>query len=108
MFIALLYLTCPAVGAMARLNIVDTIYPNGIAEEPIAYDERPDWVRNWEVTGLLTFEDINEDGRIQYYNDANPEFAEAAAARGWQGSELVVNNDILVLANPEIAQLPAG
>ena len=105
-FIALLYLTCPAVGAMARLNIVDTIYPGGIAEEPIAYDERPDWVSNWEVTGLLTFEDLNDDGRIQYYNDANPEFAEAAAARGWQGSELVVNNDILVLANPEIAQLP--
>ena len=105
-FIALLYLTCPAVGAMARLNIVDTIYPGGVAEEPIAYDERPDWIRNWEVTGLIQFEDLNGDGRIQYYNGDSPDFAEAAAARGWEGNELTVNNDILVLANPEIAQLP--
>ncbi|EKE45413.1 hypothetical protein OCGS_0503 [Oceaniovalibus guishaninsula JLT2003] len=105
-FIALLYLTCPAVGAMARLNIVDTIYPNGVSAEPIAYDERPDWIRNWEVTGLINYEDKNGDGRIEYYNEANPAFAEAAAARGWEGNELTVNNDILVLANPEIAQLP--
>jgi len=105
-FIALLYLTAPAVGAMARLNLVDTIYPNGPNAEALAYEERPDWMRNWEVTGLLTFEDKNGDGRIQYYNDASESFAATAEANGWEGSELTVNRDILVLANPEIAQLP--
>ncbi len=105
-FIALLYLTCPAVGAMARLNIVDTLYPNGTAEQPIAYESRPDWIRNWEVTGLIAFDDKNGDGLIQYYNDSNAEFNDQIADRGWQGNELEVNNDILVLANPEIAQLP--
>jgi len=105
-FIALLYLTAPAVGAMARLNIVDTIYPNGTQAEALAYDERPDWFKNWEQTGLLKFEDKNGDGRIQYYNDKSDDFAATAAANGWQGSELDVNRDILVLANPEIAQLP--
>lgn len=105
-FIALLYLSAPAVGAMARLNIIDTIYPNGPQAESLAYDERPDWMRNWEVTGLLTFEDKNGDGRIQLYNDRSETFAATAEANGWAGSELVVNRDILVLANPEIAQLP--
>ncbi|MCA0918945.1 sodium:solute symporter family protein [Pseudooceanicola nanhaiensis] len=105
-FIALLYLTAPAVGAMARLNIMTTVYPNGVAEQPIAYDSRPDWMKNWEVTGLLKFEDKNGDGLIQFYNDKNADFTATAEANGWTGSELVVNNDILVLANPEIAQLP--
>jgi cation/acetate symporter len=106
-FIALLYLTAPAVGAMARLNIMTTIFPNGAAEQPIAYDERPDWMRNWEQTGLLRFEDLNGDGLIQYYNAANPAMAEVAAERGWAGNEVVTfNQDILVLANPEIAALP--
>jgi cation/acetate symporter len=105
-FIALLYLTAPAVGAMARLNIIDTIYPNGSQQEAVLYDERPDWMRNWEVTGLLKFEDKNGDGRIQYYNDAAAGFTETATQRGWTGNELTINNDILVLANPEIAQLP--
>ena len=106
-FIALLYLTAPAVGAMARLNIITTIFPDGTAAEPIRYDERPDWMRSWEQTGLLAFEDKNNDGRIQYYNDRSADFAEIAAARGWQGNEVVTfNQDILVLANPEIAQLP--
>ncbi|MGY6518672.1 MAG: sodium:solute symporter family protein [Lysobacteraceae bacterium] len=106
-FIALLYTVAPAVGAMARLNIITTIYPEGTTADSIAYDERPDWMRNWEQTGLLAFEDKNNDGRIQYYNAANPEFAEVAAARGWEGNEMVTfNQDILVLANPEIAQLP--
>ncbi|MEM7742703.1 MAG: sodium:solute symporter family protein [Pseudomonadota bacterium] len=106
-FIALLYLTAPAVGAMARMNLVDTIYPNGPQGEALVYDERPDWMKNWEVTGLLQFEDKNGDGQIQFYNDASEEFAATAAANGWQGSELTVNRDILVLANPEIANLPA-
>ncbi len=105
-FIALLYLTAPAVGAMARLNLVDTIYPNGPTQDSLAYDERPDWMKNWEVTGLLKFEDKNGDGRIQFYNDKSESFAATATANGWNGSELSVNRDILVLANPEIAQLP--
>ena len=107
MFIALLYTVAPAVGAMARLNIITTIYPNGTAAEPISYDARPDWMRNWEQTGLLRFEDVNGDGLIQYYNAANPDFAAIAEERGWTGNEMVTfNQDILVLANPEIAQLP--
>ncbi len=106
-FIALLYLTAPAVGAMAKLNIITTIYPDGTAAEPIRYDERPDWMRSWEQTGLLAFEDKNNDGRIQYYNDRSEDFAAIAEARGWEGNEVVTfNQDILVLANPEIAQLP--
>ena len=105
-FIALLYLTAPAVGAMARLNIIDTIYPGGTQQEAVLYEERPDWMRNWEVTGLLQFEDKNGDGRIQYYNDKSEGFTAAATERGWTGNELTINNDILVLANPEIAQLP--
>ena len=105
-FIALLYLTAPAVGAMARLNLIDTIYPNGPQQEALVYDERPDWMKNWEVTGLLKFEDKNGDGRIQFYNDKSESFAATATANGWTGSELKVNRDILVLANPEIANLP--
>ena len=105
-FIALLYLTAPAVGAMARLNLIDTVYPNGTAEAPIAYDDRPEWMENWEVTGLLRFEDANGDGLIQWYNAGSEAFAATAAERGWEGSELTVNRDILVLANPEIANLP--
>ncbi|MEM6744894.1 MAG: sodium:solute symporter family protein [Pseudomonadota bacterium] len=105
-FIALLYLTAPAVGAMARLNLIDTVYPNGPQQESIAYEERPDWMKNWEVTGLLKFEDKNGDGRIQWYNDTSESFAATAEANGWAGSELSVNRDILVLANPEIARLP--
>lgn len=105
-FIALLYLTAPAVGAMARLNILNTIFPNGAQGEAVLYDERPDWMKNWEVTGLLKFEDKNGDGRIQYYNDKSEGFAATATERGWSGNELTINNDILVLANPEIAQLP--
>ncbi|HHX88767.1 MAG TPA: cation acetate symporter [Paracoccus sp.] len=105
-FIALLYTVAPAVGAMARLNIITTIYPEGTAAEPISYDARPDWMRTWEQTGLLRFEDKNNDGLIQYYN-ATPEFAAIAEERGWEGNEMVTfNQDILVLANPEIAQLP--
>ena len=104
-FIALLYLTAPAVASMARLNLMTTIYPEGPTENSIAYDERPDWIQTWEQTGLIKYEDKNGDGRIQFYNDT-PAFAEEATARGWAGNELTVNRDILVLANPEIANLP--
>ncbi|SDW51364.1 sodium:solute symporter family protein [Marinobacter mobilis] len=104
-FIALLYLTAPAVASMARLNLMTTIYPDGTAAAPIEYDERPNWVREWEVTGLIKYEDKNNDGRIQLYNDTDA-FKSEAESRGWAGNELNVNRDILVLANPEIANLP--
>ncbi|MGO3058471.1 sodium:solute symporter family protein [Halomonas sp. AOP43-A1-21] len=109
-FIALLYLTAPAVGSMARLNLMTTVYPemagqvenyDEAAQNPILYEERPEWFRTWEDTGLITFNDVNNDGRIQFYNDATD-----YTDRGWEGNELTVNNDILVLANPEIANLP--
>jgi cation/acetate symporter len=110
-FIAILYTTAPGVAAMARLNLhasVNTAVKSGgdlFAETAsIKYDERPDWMKRWEVTGLLKFDDKNGDGRIQYYNDKNA--PAGATAAGWQGSELTVNRDIMVLANPEIAQLP--
>jgi len=91
-FIAILYTTAPAVAGMARLNFMHTIEP-----EPgryLEYEERPQWFRNWEKTGLLAHEDKNADGRIQYSADA-------------QRNEMVtVDRDIMVLANPEIARLP--
>jgi len=104
-FIALLYLTAPAVASMARLNIMTTIYPDGTDAAPILYEDRPNWIKEWEVTGLIQFEDKNNDGRIQYYNDTES-FAPEAEARGWNGNEFSYNRDILVLANPEIANLP--
>ena len=91
-FIAILYTTAPAVAGMARLNLMQTIEP-----EPgkyLAYDERPAWFRNWEKTGLLQYEDKNGDGLIQY--SANAETNEMVK----------IDNDIMVLANPEIAKLP--
>lgn len=91
-FIAVLYTTAPAVAAMARLNIMQTIEPS--PGQHLLIDERPQWFRNWEQTGLLSIEDKNNDGRIQY--SADPD-----------SNELVkLDRDILVLANPEIAQLP--
>ena len=106
-FIALLYLTAPAVGAMARLNIMTTMWPNGVENEPVAQADLPNWFQTWQVTGLLGVEDKNGDGLIQYYNEANADMQALAAERGWAGNELVTfNQDILVLANPEIAQLP--
>jgi len=105
-FIAMLYLTAPAVASMARLNLVNTIYPAGAEAQPIVHAERPDWMKTWEETGLIKWEDKNSDGRIQMYNDTNANFKATATERGWNGNELVVNNDIIVLANPEIANLP--
>jgi len=115
-FIAILYTTAPAVAAMAKTNLIRTITPGVVMQNTnvfdkdvaIKYDERPDWMKRWEKTGLLKFEDKNGDGRIQYYNDKSkdPEFQKRAADAGWKGSELNVNADIIVLANPEIALLP--
>ena len=91
-FIAILYTTAPAVAGMARLNFIQTLEPE--QGKHLAYEERPAWFRNWEVTGLLAFEDKNGDGRIQYSADA-------------AANEMVkVDQDIMVLANPEIAMLP--
>ncbi|PKQ12700.1 MAG: cation acetate symporter [Alphaproteobacteria bacterium HGW-Alphaproteobacteria-1] len=106
-FIALLYLTAPAVGAMARLNIMTTMWPQGVQGEAVAVEDLPDWFETWRVTGLLGVEDKNGDGKIQYYNDKSEAMTALAAERGWAGNELVTfNRDILVLANPEIAGLP--
>jgi cation/acetate symporter len=108
-FIAILYTTAPAVGSMARLNLTNTIQHGevGAPDGNLAYAERPEWFKNWEGTGLLQFEDKNGDGRIQYYDDTNPDFAPKAESFGWKGNEMVkVDRDIMVLANPEIANLP--
>jgi len=130
-FIALLYTTAPAVGAMAKLNLhgtvntavglsqtaegiqvnADAVKANGdlyATEASLVYEQRPDWMKRWEKTGLLKWEDKNADGRIQYYNDKTKnEVAKGKAeAAGWKGNELTVNADIIVLANPEIALLP--
>ncbi|MFP4273286.1 MAG: sodium:solute symporter family protein [Halothiobacillaceae bacterium] len=107
-FIAILYTTAPAVGAMAIYNLINTVQPGEVGTEQgsLAYDERPQWMLTWENTGLLQFEDKNDDGRIQYYNDQNPEFAAQAEEWGWAGNEMTVDRDIMVLANPEIANLP--
>ena len=114
-FIALLYTTAPAVAAMARYNLNATVTPGITAkadlflpESNLKAEDRPDWMKRWEKTGLLKWEDKNADGRIQYYNDKSksPEFKAKADAAGWKGNELTVNADIIVLANPEIALLP--
>ena len=108
-FIAILYTTAPSVASMARLNLMQTVQPGevGAADGNLKYEERPQWMKNWEKTGLLEFEDKNGDGRIQYYDDTNPEFAAKAESYGWAGNEMVkVDKDIMVLANPEIAKLP--
>ena len=86
LFIAILYTTAPAVAVFARTNIINTL-----SEKP--YAEVPQWFTNWEKTGLLTFDDKNKDGIIQYVADT-------------QINELTVDQDIIVLANPEIANLP--
>jgi len=86
-FIGLLYTTAPAVAAFARVNLIQTLH-----ETP--YDEAPAWFRNWERTGLVAFEDKDGDGRIEMSGDP-------------ERDELRVDRDIMVLANPEIARLPA-
>ena len=101
-FIAILYTTAPAVGAMARLNLMETIRPTGTAQaaqggEWIKYEDRPEWFKNWEKTGLLAHEDKNGDGRIQYVG---------SNYKGAENEMVTVDRDIMVLANPEIAKLP--
>ncbi len=108
-FIAILYTTAPAVGSMARLNLMNTIQIGEVGSPTgnIEIAKVPKWMTNWEKTGLLQWEDKNGDGRIQYYNDKNKDFAAKAESYGWKGNEMVkVDRDIMVLANPEIARLP--
>ncbi|HRH82327.1 MAG TPA: cation acetate symporter [Thiobacillaceae bacterium] len=125
-FIAILYTTAPAVGAMARYNLsttVNTAVATGgdvfAPEASMLGTDRPGWMQRWEKTGLIHWEDKNGDGRIQYYNEKskNAEFLAKAEAAGWKGNELgskgkkgefdgKVDRDIMVLANPEIAGLP--
>ena len=91
-FISILYTTAPAVAAMARLNFIFTIeQPDQL--QNLSYDERPSWFRKWEKTGLLKYEDKNNDGLIQYSSGISNEMVR-------------VDRDIIVLANPEIAKLP--
>ena len=86
LFIAILYTTAPAIAVFSRTNLIETV-----SNQP--YDEMPEWFSKWETTGLLGFTDKNEDGLIQYNADTTV-------------NELTVDADIMVLANPEIAQLP--
>jgi cation/acetate symporter len=87
LFISLLYTTAPAVAAFAKVNLINTV-------SNAKYAEMPQWFKNWENTGLLEFDDKNADGVIQYVADT-------------QVNELTIDRDIMVLANPEIANLPA-
>jgi len=87
-FIALLYTTAPSVAAFARANLLNTV-------DNVPYTETPEWFHNWEDTGLIRFNDLNGDGRIQYTGPASP-----------VPNELHIDRDIMVLANPEIAGLP--
>ena len=94
-FIAILYTTAPAVGAMSFYNLINTVQPGPVAspDGALKYVDRPEWFKSWEKTGLLKFDDKNGDGRIEYRkSDAE--------------NELKVDRDIMVLANPEIAGLP--
>ncbi|WP_374634851.1 sodium:solute symporter family protein [Paracoccus sp. (in: a-proteobacteria)] len=118
-FIALLYTVAPAVGSMARLNLSTTMWPGAATGETYSQpavslsdiETKPElnWMRTWAKTGLLKWEDLNGDGLIQYYNDKatdGPVMAQVEA-QGLKGNELpTVSNDIMVLANPEIANLP--
>jgi len=85
-FIAILYTTAPAIGAFARTNLINTVSDQ-------EYASVPQWFSNWEKTGLISFDDKNADGKIQYVGDA-------------EKNELTIDRDIMVLANPEIADLP--
>ncbi len=90
LFIAILYTTAPAVGAFARVNMFETI--NGPEAQGVPRENMPEWVETWETTGLISWEDKNQDGRLFYSGD--------------ERNEMTIDPDIMVLANPEIAELP--
>ncbi len=98
LFIAILYTTAPAVAVFARTNLIDTVYREGEFQR---HDQMPSWFQTWERTGLIEFKDINGDGRIQYVGKAATDGAGDPIA-----NELTIDRDIMVLANPEIAELP--
>lgn len=112
-FIAVLYTTAPAVAAFARLNFIDTV-------QNTAYQATPEWFKNWEDIGLIAWMDKNNDGRIQYaagdaLDPVKPDYAPSQGHKGQRAlnnkptpspNEIYVDRDIMVLANPEIAQLP--
>ncbi len=113
LFIAVLYTTAPAVAAFARLNLVDTVHNT-------RYSEIPSWFSNWEDTGLIAWQDKNNDGVVQYGAGAafagKPEFTDKRGEHGQRiisnvssdvVNEIYIDRDIMVLANPEIARLPA-
>ena len=112
-FIALLYTTAPAVAAFARYNLINTV-------SNTQYAELPSWFKTWEGTGLIAWVDKNDDGAVQYVNGkafaGKPAFTEGEGAEGQRlisneltdnSNELYIDRDIMVLANPEIANLPA-
>ncbi|QYJ81073.1 MULTISPECIES: sodium:solute symporter family protein [Shewanella] len=90
-FIAIMYTTIPALAAFSRVNMIETI--NGPESTGVAYETAPDWIKNWEKTGLIKWDDKNNDGKIYY-------------AKG-ETNEMKIDRDIMVLATPEIANLPA-
>ena len=102
-FIVILYTTAPAVSVFARTNLIETVSNK-------EYAEMPQWFKNWEKTGLIMFNDKNADGKIQYVKgdafmlkDGKPQKDQPNAENA---NELYIDNDIMVLANPEIAKLP--
>ena len=99
-FISLLYVSAPAIGAFSKFNIINPDSAEGL--NGVAVDATPDWYNNWADVGLISVTDVNENGVIDLAASAAP--AEPAAG---QFGELVINNDIVVLATPEIAGLPA-
>jgi len=112
-FIAILYTTAPAVASFARVNLIQTV-------DQMPYSQAPQWFKNWEDTSLIAWVDKNRDGKIQYLAgkafQGKPQFNEGRGAQGERlianaptdnGNELYIDRDIIVLANPEIAQLPA-
>lgn len=127
-FIALLYTTAPAVGALSRMNLINSI--NGPDKTGTAYESMPGWFQTWETSGLLAWHDHNGDGRLQYAagpafaGNGKPQYGEDKVGDHGQrlttnpsegvivddapfANEIYVDRDIMVLANPEIARLPA-
>ena len=91
LFIAIVYTTAPAVASFARVNMIQTI--NGEDMAGTSHEQAPSWIKNWEATGLISWEDKNNDGKMFYAAD--------------ERNEMTIDRDIMVLANPEIANLPA-
>ena len=113
-FIAILYTTAPAVASFARLNLFESTHN-------VSYENAPEWFKNWEDIGLIAWKDKNNDGKIQHANGnafepAKPKFNEKKGVYGQRlitndanttnNNEVYIDRDIIVLANPEIAQLP--